>query len=281
MTPRDLKEKIGSGLLSFPVTPFDSGNRFAPKPYAAHIEWLAQYPAAGLFAAGGTGEFFSLRPEEVVDAVRTAKAAAGEVPILSGCGYGTAMAVDLAKAVEAAGADGLLLLPHYLTEAGQTGLAAHVKAVCDAVGYWRRRLQSRQLPPHRRHAGPALRAVPEPDRLQGRHRRHRHRPPHRRYPGRPPDLHRRHADARVLRRGLQRHGRDHLLLGRLQLRPRPGARILQRDASRRQGDHGPAPRRLLLPVHGHPRPPARLRRLRDQGRRPPDAASTPAWSAAR
>ena len=133
MTPRDLKEKIGSGLLSFPVTPFDSGNRFAPKPYAAHIEWLAQYPAAGLFAAGGTGEFFSLRPEEVVDAVRTAKAAAGEVPILSGCGYGTAMAVDLAKAVEAAGADGLLLLPHYLTEAGQTGLAAHVKAVCDAV----------------------------------------------------------------------------------------------------------------------------------------------------
>ena len=133
MTPRDLKEKIGSGLLSFPVTPFDSGNRFAPKPYAAHIEWLAQFPTAGLFAAGGTGEFFSLRPEEVVDAVRTAKAAAGEVPILSGCGYGTAMAVDLAKAVEGAGADGLLLLPHYLTEAGQTGLAAHVKAVCDAV----------------------------------------------------------------------------------------------------------------------------------------------------
>ena len=133
----------------------------------------------------------------------------------------------------------------------------------------RRRLQPRQLPPHRRHAGPALRAVPEPDRLQGRHRRHRHRPPHRRDLRRPPDLHRRHADARVLRRGLQRHGRHHLLLGRLQLRPRPGARILQRDAIRRQGDHGAAPRRLLLPVHGHPRPPARLRRLRDQGRRPP------------
>jgi 5-dehydro-4-deoxyglucarate dehydratase len=134
MDPQSLKTRIGSGLLSFPVTPFDPGNRFAPEPYAAHIEWLAKHPAAGLFAAGGTGEFFSLRPEEVVAAVRTAKSVAGGVPILSGCGYGTAMAVDLARAVEAAGADGLLLLPQYLTEAGQAGLAAHVKAVCDAVG---------------------------------------------------------------------------------------------------------------------------------------------------
>jgi 5-dehydro-4-deoxyglucarate dehydratase len=133
MTPRDLQQKIGSGLLSFPVTPFDSDNRFAPRPYAAHVEWLAQYPAAGLFAAGGTGEFFSLRPEEVVAAVKAAKSVSGDVPILSGCGYGTAMAVDLAKAVEAAGADGILLLPQYLTEAGQAGLAAHVRAVCDAV----------------------------------------------------------------------------------------------------------------------------------------------------
>jgi 5-dehydro-4-deoxyglucarate dehydratase len=134
MDAQSLKAQIGSGLLSFPVTPFDAANRFAPEPYAAHIEWLAQYPAAGLFAAGGTGEFFSLRPEEVVAAVRTAKAVAGDMPILSGCGYGTAMAVDLARAVEAAGADGILLLPQYLTEAGQAGLAAHVRAVCDAVG---------------------------------------------------------------------------------------------------------------------------------------------------
>jgi len=133
MDAQSLKDRVGTGLLSFPVTPFDPDNRFAPKPYAAHIEWLAQYPAAGLFAAGGTGEFFSLRPEEVVAAVRAAKAVAGDLPILSGCGYGTAMAVDLAKAVETAGADGILLLPHYLTEAGQAGIAAHVKAVCDAV----------------------------------------------------------------------------------------------------------------------------------------------------
>lgn len=114
MTPQDLKTQIASGLLSFPVTPFDAENRFNAKAYAAHIEWLSGYPAAGLFAAGGTGELFSLRPDEVVAAVKTAKGVAGDTPILSGCGYGTAIAVDLAQAVEAAGADGLLLLPHYL-----------------------------------------------------------------------------------------------------------------------------------------------------------------------
>lgn len=133
MQALELKTRIGSGLLSFPVSPFDAENRFDEDAYRAHIEWLAGFPAAGLFAAGGTGEFFSMRPEEVVTAVRAAKASAGEMPILSGCGYGTAMAMDLAIAVEAAGADGILLLPHYLTEAGQAGLFNHVKAVCDAV----------------------------------------------------------------------------------------------------------------------------------------------------
>lgn len=133
MTPNELKSAIGSGLLSFPVTPFDADNRFAPRPYAEHIEWLSGFPAAGLFAAGGTGELFSLRPAEVIEAVRTAKAAAGDMPILSGCGYGTAMAVDLAAEVEAAGADGILLLPPYLTESTQAGLAAHVRAVCRAT----------------------------------------------------------------------------------------------------------------------------------------------------
>jgi 5-dehydro-4-deoxyglucarate dehydratase len=133
LSPQELKTRIGSGLLSFPVTSFDEEDRFDPKAYKAHIEWLSSYPAAGLFAAGGTGELFSLRPREVVDAVKAAKTVSGDVPILSGCGYGTAIAVDLAKEAEAAGADGLLLLPHYLTEAPMAGVYAHAKAVCRSV----------------------------------------------------------------------------------------------------------------------------------------------------
>lgn len=135
MEPNELKARLGSGLLSFPVTHFDAEGRFAPDSYKAHVEWLAGYGAPVLFAAGGTGEFFSLTPEEIPGIVRAAKEAAGETAIVSGCGYGTDMAVEIARSAEKAGADGILLLPHYLIDAPQEGLYDHVKRVCRSVGF--------------------------------------------------------------------------------------------------------------------------------------------------
>lgn len=134
MEPNALKAALGAGLLSFPVTPFGRDGGFNERAYREHVGWLAGYDASVLFAAGGTGEFFSLAPEEVPVIIRAAKASAGDTPIVSGCGYGTRIAVPLAQAAQAAGADGILLLPHYLIDAGQAGLYAHVRAVCDAVG---------------------------------------------------------------------------------------------------------------------------------------------------
>ncbi len=134
MTPEQIKAALGSGLLSFPVTHFDAEGRFAPESYKAHVEWLASYDAPVLFAAGGTGEFFSLKPEEIPAIVSAAKEAAGKTAIVSGCGYGTEIAVDIARAAEKAGADGILLLPHYLIDAPQEGLFAHVRKVCQSTG---------------------------------------------------------------------------------------------------------------------------------------------------
>ena len=57
----------------------------------------------------------------------------GRVPVLAGCGYGTAMAVEFARAAEKAGAAGLLLFPPYLVNADQAGLLAHVESVCKAT----------------------------------------------------------------------------------------------------------------------------------------------------
>lgn len=133
MDPIELKTRLGSGLLSFPVTHFASDGTFAEESYRRHVDWLSGFEAAGLFAAGGTGEFFSLDPSELPAITRAAKAAAPTLPIIAGCGYGTRMAVQIAKEAEVAGADGLLLLPHYLIEAPQEGLYTHAKAVCDAV----------------------------------------------------------------------------------------------------------------------------------------------------
>lgn len=133
MHPQDLKEKIGSGLLSFPVTHFNDDLEFNKKGYQDHVSWQAQYDAAALFAAGGTGELFSLTPAEIPEIVSAAKEVAGEVPIISGCGFGTKMAVDIAQSVESVGADGILLLPHYLIGATQDGLFHHIQAVCAAT----------------------------------------------------------------------------------------------------------------------------------------------------
>jgi 5-dehydro-4-deoxyglucarate dehydratase len=134
MTPQDIKKHIGAGLLSFPVTCFDADGKFDRDNYMDHVNWLSGYNASALFAAGGTGEFFSLTAAEVTEVVTAAKEAAGDVPIVSGCGYGTEMAKEMARSVEKAGADGILLLPHYLMFASQEGIYNHIKAVCQSTG---------------------------------------------------------------------------------------------------------------------------------------------------
>lgn len=130
MTPQQLKARLSSGLLSFPVTHFKQDLSLDLDSYQAHVEWLSGFEAAALFAAGGTGEFFSLSPEEVGSVTKAAKDASGDTPIIAGCGYGGAIARDIARRSADAGADGLLLLPHYLMPASQEGIYQHVKDVC-------------------------------------------------------------------------------------------------------------------------------------------------------
>ena len=133
IAPEDLRDLIRSGLLSFPVTPFDCEGAFNPHAFAAHLEWLSPHKIAGLIVAGGTGELFSLAPAEVIDVVKTARVVQPIKPVIAGCGYGTRMACDMAQQIEAAGGDGILLLPHYLINAPQDGIAAHIRAVCKST----------------------------------------------------------------------------------------------------------------------------------------------------
>ncbi|MBN9792642.1 5-dehydro-4-deoxyglucarate dehydratase [Pseudonocardia sp. TMWB2A] len=134
MHPDELAGRVASGLLSFPVTHFDDALQVDEARYREHLDWQAGYDVAGLFAAGGTGEGFSLTPAEIDRVVRIAvDEVGGRVPVLAPATGGTAAAVAQARAAQDAGADGLLLLPPYLTEASQDGLAAHVNAVCAAT----------------------------------------------------------------------------------------------------------------------------------------------------
>jgi len=136
MQPQELKQVLSSGLLSFPITDFDANGDFNAASYTKRLEWLAPYGATALFAAGGTGEFFSLEQPEYSSIIKTAvDTCRGVVPILAGAGGPTRTAIKFAQEAERQGASGVLLLPHYLTEASQDGLVAHVEEFCKSVDF--------------------------------------------------------------------------------------------------------------------------------------------------
>jgi 5-dehydro-4-deoxyglucarate dehydratase len=131
---QSLKEALARGLLAFPVTHFTASGEFNEAPYCAHIEDLLKYDPAGLFAAGGTGEFFSLTLAEFGRVISAAVDATGRTaPVIAGAGYGTEMAIEFARSAQAAGADGLLVLPHYLLQVEQEGLYRHIASICRSV----------------------------------------------------------------------------------------------------------------------------------------------------
>lgn len=133
-SPTELANQLKSGLLSFPVTSFTADGALDLPNYRSHLSWLAEHPVAGLFAAGGTGEGFSLSLEETDEVVRAAvDEVDGKVPVLAPATGSTVNAIAQATAAKDAGADGLLLLPPYLTEASQDGLFEHVSQVCRAT----------------------------------------------------------------------------------------------------------------------------------------------------
>jgi 5-dehydro-4-deoxyglucarate dehydratase len=133
LSPRDVKQSL-SGVVAFALTPFSDDGSVNSGALKEEIERLIHYGCSGLFPAGFTGEFFSLTPAEYFEVVSTCTATvAGRIPVVAGVGYGTGIARSFAEAAEEAGADGILVLPPYLTEASQEGLADHYLAVADAV----------------------------------------------------------------------------------------------------------------------------------------------------
>lgn len=127
-TARRLRHGMESGVLSFPLTSFHDDGSLDPDGCRAHVAaQLATAPGA-VFPACGTGEFFSLDEEEYRQVVTVAvEEAGGRVPVVAGVGYGWAQAARFARIAEDAGADALLVLPHYLVAAPQDGLVAQLE----------------------------------------------------------------------------------------------------------------------------------------------------------
>ncbi|WP_406132052.1 5-dehydro-4-deoxyglucarate dehydratase [Streptomyces sp. NBC_00989] len=121
---------MAGGVLSFPLTSFHDDGSLDPDGFRTHVAARIATTPGAVFPACGTGEFFSLDEDEYRTVVTiTVEEAAGRVPVVAGVGYGWAQAARFARIAEEAGADALLVLPHYLVAAPQDGLVAQLEQV--------------------------------------------------------------------------------------------------------------------------------------------------------
>lgn len=125
---RRLRDGMTGGVLSFPLTSFHDDGSLDPAGFRTHVAARIATAPGAVFPACGTGEFFSLDEDEYRTVVTIAvEEAAGRVPVVAGVGYGWAQAARFARIAEEAGADALLVLPHYLVAAPQDGLVAQLE----------------------------------------------------------------------------------------------------------------------------------------------------------
>lgn len=119
------------------VTPFTPAGTALDADRAAKLAAdLISRGCEGLVLNGTTGESPTTSDAEkrqLISAVREAVGAS--VPLVAGVGTAdTAHTVELARQAEAAGADGLLVVPPYYSRPPQAAVEAHFRRVADATG---------------------------------------------------------------------------------------------------------------------------------------------------
>src|SRR5580765_2402024 len=124
---------IGCGTAL--VTPFRSDFSLDE---AALRKLVRRQIAAGvdfLVPCGTTGESPTLTRAEHLRVVEiTVEESAGKTPVLAGAGgYNTQEVIDLARAIEAVGGDGLLSVTPYYSKPTQEGLFQHYRAIAGAT----------------------------------------------------------------------------------------------------------------------------------------------------
>jgi 5-dehydro-4-deoxyglucarate dehydratase len=134
VTHRDFARRL-TGVFGFPVTPFRQDLSLDLDGLGRNVSEMAAHPFCAMVAAGGTGELYSLSPEEAERVIRmSVESVAGRMPVVAGTGYNTPIGIDMAKRAEKAGADCLLVLPPYYSNAPEEGLFAYYEAIGKSTG---------------------------------------------------------------------------------------------------------------------------------------------------
>jgi 4-hydroxy-tetrahydrodipicolinate synthase len=117
------------------VTPFTADGALDLDGAARLATHLVEHGNDGLVVNGTTGESATTTDEEKDLLLRTVVEAVGDrVSIVAGIGTNdTRHTLELARAAEKVGVDGLLAVTPYYTKPPQAGLTAHFRAIADAT----------------------------------------------------------------------------------------------------------------------------------------------------
>lgn len=123
----------GSGVAL--VTPFTEEKDVNYEELGRLIEFQIENGTDAIIICGTTGEPVTMSEEERLSVISyTIEKVRKRIPVIAGTGgNSTAQVINFSKKVEAAGADGLLIVTPYYNKATQNGLYEHYKAVADAV----------------------------------------------------------------------------------------------------------------------------------------------------
>jgi 4-hydroxy-tetrahydrodipicolinate synthase len=117
------------------VTPFKADGSLDEGALRKLVQRQIESGVHFLVPCGTTGESPTLSHEEHLRVVEiTVEEAKGTTPVVAGAGgYNTAEVIELAKAVQSLGADGILSVTPYYNKPTQEGLYLHFKAIAEAV----------------------------------------------------------------------------------------------------------------------------------------------------
>ncbi len=119
-----------TGVIAFPVTPFTPSGELDLAGLERNLTALMRHHWAAIVAAGGTGELYSLAPEEHREVIKlVVNQAAGRAPVVAGVGLNTVLGAQMARQAAAVGVDAILALPPYYPHADDEGLLEYYAAL--------------------------------------------------------------------------------------------------------------------------------------------------------
>lgn len=123
----------GSGVAI--ITPMNADGSINYDVFGALIEEQIENHTDAIVVAGTTGEASTMTDEEHIEIIRyTVEKVGKRVPVIAGTGSNdTYYAIELSKQAQEAGADALLQVTPYYNKTSQRGLAAHFRAIANAV----------------------------------------------------------------------------------------------------------------------------------------------------